>query len=121
MRASRFVPCAFLRGSGFRAGGASCDNRADLRTPHKDYSSGSHAVKLRAAETSARSPMNITILGAGAMGSLCGALLAEAGDPAVLVDVRREQVEATGLKSWQWLFLIEGAPAIVLGIIVWAI
>lgn len=38
--------------------------------------------------------MNITVIGAGAMGSLFGALLAEAGKTVTLLDVRREHVDA---------------------------
>ena len=38
--------------------------------------------------------MNITVIGAGAMGSLFGALLAEAGKTVTLLDIRREHVDA---------------------------
>ena len=37
--------------------------------------------------------MNITVIGAGAMGSLFGALLAEAGNRVTLLDIRRDHVE----------------------------
>ncbi|MHB8648186.1 MAG: 2-dehydropantoate 2-reductase N-terminal domain-containing protein, partial [Thermomicrobiales bacterium] len=38
--------------------------------------------------------MQITVIGAGAMGSLFGALLQRAGNGVTLVDVRSEQVAA---------------------------
>lgn len=38
--------------------------------------------------------MNITVIGAGAMGSLFGALLAEAGQTVTLLDIRRDHVDA---------------------------
>lgn len=38
--------------------------------------------------------MNITVIGAGAMGSLFGALLAEAGERVTLLDIRRDHVDA---------------------------
>ncbi|MBC2712944.1 MAG: ketopantoate reductase family protein [Desulfosarcina sp.] len=38
--------------------------------------------------------MNITVIGAGAMGSLFGALLAEAGETVTLLDIRRDHVDA---------------------------
>ena len=38
--------------------------------------------------------MNITVIGAGAMGSLFGALLAEAGNTVTLLDIRRDHVDA---------------------------
>ena len=38
--------------------------------------------------------MNITVIGAGAMGSLFGALLAEAGNMVTLLDIHREHVDA---------------------------
>ncbi len=37
--------------------------------------------------------MNITVIGAGAMGSLFGALLAEAGERVTLLDIRRDHVD----------------------------
>ena len=41
-----------------------------------------------------RRAMNITVIGAGAMGSLFGALLAEAGNMVTLLDIHREHVDA---------------------------
>ena len=38
--------------------------------------------------------MNITVIGAGAMGSLFGTLLAEAGETVTLLDIRRDHVDA---------------------------
>ena len=38
--------------------------------------------------------MNITVIGAGAMGNLFGALLAEAGNTVTLLDIRRDHVDA---------------------------
>ncbi len=38
--------------------------------------------------------MNIAVIGSGAMGSLFGALLAEAGEQVVLVDIRQDHVDA---------------------------
>ncbi len=38
--------------------------------------------------------MNIAVIGAGAMGSLFGALLAEAGERVTLLDIRRDHVDA---------------------------
>jgi 2-dehydropantoate 2-reductase len=43
--------------------------------------------------------MKITVIGAGAMGSLFGALLAEAGEEVVLVDIWPEQVNAVNVQG----------------------
>ncbi len=43
--------------------------------------------------------MNIAVIGAGAMGSLFGALLAEAGETITLLDIRRDHVDAINAKG----------------------
>ena len=50
--------------------------------------------------------MNITVIGAGAMGSLFGALLAEAGNTVTLLDIRRDHVDAVNANG---LFIEEKA------------
>jgi 2-dehydropantoate 2-reductase len=43
--------------------------------------------------------MNIKVIGAGAMGSLFGALLAEAGETVTLLDIRRDHVDAVNARG----------------------
>jgi 2-dehydropantoate 2-reductase len=59
----------------------------------------SHQSKFEGGNPNRGFFMNIAVIGAGAMGSLFGALLAEAGQPVTLVDLQRDHVDRVNARG----------------------